>query len=68
MWGPDNSDCTIDQDGFLCATVYVYAGEGPNGGVLLQKICGCQESGLPILRKLCDVGVDLTALTYTFRR
>jgi hypothetical protein len=52
----DKCDCTIDQDGFLCTTVYVYAGEGPNGGVLLQKICGCQESGLPILRKLCDVG------------
>ena len=51
-----NCDYTLDALGFLCATVYVYVGEGPNGGVLLQKICGSQESGLPRIDSICEVG------------
>ena len=52
----ENCDCTIDQSGFLCATVYVYVGEGPHGGVLLRKVCGAQEAGLPRLDSDCGVG------------
>jgi hypothetical protein len=52
----DNCDCTIDQPGFLCATVYVCLGEGPNGGVLLRKVCGAQEAGLPRIDVDCGVG------------
>jgi hypothetical protein len=52
----DNCDCTLDADGFLCTTVYVFVGNGPNGGVLLQKICGSQESGLPRIDTACDIG------------
>ena len=48
-----NCDCTIDQSGFLCATVWINVGDGPNGGVLLQKVCGSQEAGLPIIRRAC---------------
>ena len=34
-----NCDCTIEQPGWICKTIYRYVGEGPNGGVLIQKIC-----------------------------
>ena len=49
-----NCDCTIDQSGWLCVTFWVYAGEGPNGGVLMQKRCGSQQSGLPTLFSICS--------------
>lgn len=48
-----NCDCTIDQSGFLCATVWINVGDGPNGGVLLKKVCNSQEAGLPIFTRAC---------------
>ena len=51
-----NCDCTIAQSGIMCVTVYIYVGEGSNGGMLLQKVCSSQESGLPQLHSICDIG------------
>ena len=34
-----NCNCTVEENGFLCATLYIYDGEGPNGGVLYRKRC-----------------------------
>ena len=34
-----NCDCTLDQPGWFCKTIYRHLGDGPHGGVLLQKIC-----------------------------
>ncbi len=49
-------NCTLDQLGFFCITIYRYIAEGPNGGVLLQKICIATEGpGQPEFPTVCDV-------------
>ena len=49
-------NCTLDQPGFFCITIYRYIGEGPNGGVLLQKICVATEGpGQPEFPTACEV-------------
>ena len=49
-------NCTLDQPGFFCITIYRYIGEGPNGGVLLQKICIATEGpGQPEFPTACEV-------------